>query len=92
MTLVCVLVISLGSVTPSVASEDSGALEAVADVLVVRPGCFVATVVGSVFFVVALPAAAISKSIHKTANVLVIQPAKATFTRPVGDLDSLMEY
>jgi hypothetical protein len=92
MTLVCVLAITLGSATPSMASGDYGALETVADVLVVRPGCFVATIVGSVIFVVALPVAAISKSVNKTANVLVVQPAKATFTRPVGDLDSLMEY
>jgi hypothetical protein len=92
LTLVSVLVLTLGSVTPCVASNDSGALEAVADVLVVRPGCFVATVLGSAVFVVALPAAAISRSIPHTAKVLVVAPAQATFTRPVGDLDSLMDY
>lgn len=92
LILVCVLAVSLGSVTPCVASSDSGPLEVVADVLVVRPGCLVATVVGSAFFVVALPVAAISRSVPQTANTLVVQPAKATFTRPVGDMDSLMDY
>ena len=93
MTLVSVLAITLGSITPSMASSsDTGSLEVIADILVVRPGCFVATIVGSAFFVVALPVAAISRSVHKTADVLVVAPAKATFTRPMGDMDSLMEY
>ena len=91
VTLVCVLVLMLGSVSPCMASTDSGSLEAIADVLIVRPGCFVATVLGSVLFVVALPVAAASGSIPHTAKVLVVQPAQATFTRPVGDMDELME-
>ena len=89
LTVVCVLAVSLGGVTSSVASSDSGPLEVIADVMVVRPGCLLATVIGSAFFVVSLPAAAISKSIHKTADTLVIKPAKATFSRPVGDLEAL---
>jgi hypothetical protein len=91
LTLVCVLAVSLGSVTPCVASTDSGPLEVVADVLIVRPGCFVATVLGSALFVVALPAAAISRSVPQTADTLVVKPAKATFSRPVGDMGSLMD-
>ncbi len=88
-TLVCVLAVSLGGVTSSVASSDSGPLEVVADVLVVRPGCLIATVIGSAFFVVSLPVAAISRSVPQTADTLVIKPAKATFSRPVGDLEGL---
>lgn len=91
LTLVCVMAVSLGSVTPCVASSDSGPLEVVADVLIVRPGCFVATVLGSALFVVALPAAAISRSIPQTADTLVVIPAKATFSRPVGDMASLID-
>ena len=60
-----------------------------ADAIVVRPACLVATVVGSAAFVVALPAALFSKSVKKTANTLVVKPAKATFTRPVGDMEDL---
>jgi hypothetical protein len=71
------------------ASSDSSPLEVIADVMVVRPGCFIATVLGSVAFVVALPVAAISKSVDKTADTLVVKPAKATFSRPVGDLEGL---
>jgi len=40
-------------------------------------------------FVVALPWAAISKTVKKTANALVAKPANATFTRPLGDMDAL---
>ena len=89
LTVVCVLAVSLGGITSSVASSENGPLEVIADVMVVRPGCLLATVIGSAFFVVSLPAAAISKSIHKTADTLVIKPAKATFSRPVGDLEAL---
>ena len=89
--LLCVLALVFGSVSPCMASSDSGSLEAVADVLVVRPGCLIATVLGSAVFVVALPIAAISRSIPHTAQVLVVAPAKATFSRPVGDLDDLID-
>jgi hypothetical protein len=62
-----------------------------ADVLVVRPVCLASTIAGSALFVVALPVAAVSKSIKPVANAMVIGPAKATFTRPIGDMESLME-
>jgi hypothetical protein len=80
----------LGATKPCFASDD-GALATVADVVVVRPGCLIATAVGSVFFVVSLPVAAISKSVKRTAHTLVVKPAQATFTRPVGDMDALMD-
>jgi hypothetical protein len=91
LTGICVLAVGLGSVASSSASEESNPLEVTADVLVVRPACLVATVVGSAAFVVALPAALFSKSVKKAANTLVVTPAKATFTRPLGDMEDLME-
>ena len=91
VTVVCVLVLLLGMVSPCMASNESGSLDAIADVFIVRPGCFVATVLGSALFVVALPVAAISRSIPHTAKVLVVQPAKATFSRPIGDMDDLID-
>jgi hypothetical protein len=76
--------------TMAQASFSDGSPEAVtADVLLVRPFCLVATIVGSAVFVVSLPAAAISKSTDKAADALVKGPAKATFTRPVGDFSAL---
>ena len=40
---------------------------------------------------IALPWAAASRSIKETAQMLVIKPAQATFTRPLGDMDALLE-
>ena len=88
---ICVVAVSLGSVASSSATENSGPLEVTADVLVVRPACLVATVIGSAVFVVALPVAVISKSVKKTANTLVVKPANATFTRPLGDMGALVD-
>lgn len=80
-------ILSMGVNTASAASDDD--LKVAADTLVVRPVCLVATVIGSGLFVVSLPIAAISRSVKKTAHVLVIRPARATFTRPLGDMESL---
>ncbi len=90
ITIVCVLAVGLGGAVSS-SAEESGPLTVVADFVVVRPACLVATVVGSAFFVVSLPVAAMSKSVKKTANTLVVKPANATFTRPLGDMDALMD-
>jgi hypothetical protein len=78
----------LSSATP-VRANDEKSLDALADVALVRPGCFVATIGGAALFVVAFPFAAMSRSVKKTAHTLVTSPAKATFTRPVGDFSSL---
>lgn len=91
LTTVCVLALSLGSVTPALASSDDGPLTVAADFIVVRPACLVATVIGSALFVAALPIAATSRSVKKTAHTLVISPAKATFTRPLGDMEALTD-
>ncbi len=89
LTAICLVAVTLCSVTSAPALENGGPLTTAADALVVRPACLVATVVGSAVFVVALPWAAASKSVKKTANTLVVKPAHATFTRPLGDVDAL---
>ncbi|MPN47691.1 hypothetical protein SDC9_195295 [bioreactor metagenome] len=91
LTLVCAVSI-LGASTPSArAIEDYSSAAMVADAIVVRPVCLAATVVGSAFFVVALPFSAMSKSVKRTGQVLVAKPARATFTRPLGDMQALHE-
>jgi hypothetical protein len=86
LTVICVTVIGLCSVNAGYASGDNPA-DVVSDVFVIRPAYFVGTVVGSAVFIVALPMAAISGNVKQTANTLVVQPAKMTFVRPVGDFD-----
>jgi len=92
ITIVCAVTLCMASTTSTFAETTPDPAMVVADAVIVRPLCFVATVVGSVFFVVSLPVAATSRSVRRAANALVVGPAKATFTRPLGDLEDLMEY
>jgi hypothetical protein len=87
LILFCAIVIGMGDL--AVRAHDENSIATITDVTLVRPGCFLATLIGSAFFVVALPFAAMSHSIRKTADTLVITPAQATFTRPVGDFSEL---
>ncbi len=61
------------------------------DVILARPLCLAATALGSAFFVLSLPIALPTKSVNRSAQALVVTPAKATFTRPLGDFESLKE-
>jgi hypothetical protein len=91
ITALCaVSILSMGANTASAASDDD--LKVAADTLVVRPVCLAATVIGSGLFVLSLPIAALSHSIKKTAHVLVVRPARATFTRRLGDMEGLEDY
>jgi hypothetical protein len=92
LTIICVLAVGLCCATSNAEDQNSGPLETAADALVVRPACLVATVVGSAVFIVALPAALLSKTVKQTAHTLVVKPANATFTRPLGDMDALKDY
>ena len=87
----CVAALAVASSTSANASTEDPGAAAIADVIVARPACFAATVIGSVFFVVALPFALASKTVGKTAEGLVVKPAKATFTRPLGDFEALRD-
>lgn len=87
LLVLCAVLMGMGNINVTRAEDKS--IDAIADVVLVRPGCFVATLLGSVVFVVALPIAAISGSIRTTADTLVIGPAQATFTRPIGDYSTI---
>ena len=87
LTALCALAL-LSTATPASAGEEK-TLGALADLGLVRPGCLAATVGGTALFILALPFSAMSKSVKKSAHNLVVYPAKATFTRPVGDFSTL---
>ena len=91
LTAVCVLAIGVVSVTPCRAADKADPGAVVIDVVVARPVCLAVTVFGAAFFVASLPIAAISRSVNRTADALVVKPAKATFTRPLGDFDALSD-
>jgi hypothetical protein len=84
---ICMAAMILATTTPALAGSAGDPTVVAADAVVMRPTLFAATVLGSAIFVVALPAAAISKSVKATAHALVVAPAQATFTRPLGDFD-----
>ncbi len=89
LSIACGVLIGAIGAFPACAYDDSSSMVVAADVLVARPACLAATIVGSAVFVVSLPVALLSKSTNKAAKVLVVGPAKATFTRPLGDFDNL---
>jgi hypothetical protein len=62
------------------------------DVLVVRPLTLVATVVGTAIFVVGLLFSIPSQTVGYTAQKLIVEPFKFTFTRPVGEFDDQKFY
>ena len=90
-TLSIVLCACLISLCGATTSRASGYAASVVDVVIVRPAGFAATVVGSAFYVVALPFAAAANGVKETGDTLVVAPAKFTFVRPVGDFNSLKD-
>jgi hypothetical protein len=69
--------------------RDDVSAEAVAvDGLLLRPGGVIATLIGTVVFVVTLPFSIPTKSVDKAAQKLVVDPAKYTFVRPLGQVES----
>lgn len=80
-----------GTSRPARAFDDNTFEAVAADIVVVRPFSFVATVLGSALFLVSLPVTAISKSTPQAAEALVLRPGRMTFTRPVGELSSLAD-
>ena len=86
----CCAMAFLFAQTPRSSAQEDGSPEAIAaDVLIVRPLCLAATVIGAALFVVSLPIAIASHSTSETARQLVGLPARATFTRRLGDMTSL---
>jgi len=58
----------------------------VADLIVIRPLGIVATIIGTVFFVVSLPFSIPGGNHEAVLQKLVVNPAKFTFDRPLGEL------
>jgi hypothetical protein len=75
-----------GALAQSQSQEEKiSAGKMVIDVLLIRPLGIVATVAGSVLFVVSLPFSALGGNVKKASKKLVVEPAKYTFVRALGD-------
>lgn len=84
MLVVCVLIVIAA---PALAETPKDGMVIVADVLLARPAGLVTIVVGSVMWVVALPFSLPSGSVDTASQLLVVDPCKFTFIRPLGDFD-----
>jgi hypothetical protein len=91
LSAICLLAIGSVSVAPCRATGTPDAGAVVVDAFLARPVCLAATVVGTAFFIISLPIAAISKSVDASRDALVVKPAKATFTRPLGDFSAISD-
>jgi len=82
---------TLGGVAAPAAptSERPSPVVQVADAVIVRPIAFASTVVGTALFAVSLPVTAPLKKAKPVKEALVVKPLKATFQRPLGDMDAL---
>ena len=65
--------------------EDPSGSMMLYDVCLVRPIGIVATVVGSVFYVISLPFSLMGNNSDEAVQALVKDPADYTFSRPLGD-------
>ena len=72
---------------PALAETPKDGMAVVADVLLARPMGLVTIVFGSVMWVVALPFSIPSDSVGAAGQLLVVDPCKFTFQRPLGDFD-----
>ena len=62
------------------------------DLAVARPVGLVATIIGGAVFVLCLPFALPAGSVHDTADVLVGDPYRFTFKRPLGYFKTYGSY
>jgi hypothetical protein len=90
-SIICAVTFLWVTAAPAQTSGKYDPVEVTADVLIVRPVALVATAAGSAIWVVALPISAISKSVKSSYKALVVKPARATFTRQLGDMEALSD-
>ena len=57
-----------------------------ADMVLIRPAMLVGTAVGLVSFIVTLPFSALGGNVDQAGKKMVLEPAKYTFVRPLGEL------
>ena len=94
--LICLLIISLlvyplsalaETVEPAPAEQQNSPEAMIVDIVAARPIGLVATITGALLFVVSLPFSALGGNTAEAWDSLVVDPAKYTFRRPLGDYD-----
>jgi hypothetical protein len=77
----------MGTVPVMAANNETTDADIIADVFLVRPISLASIVLGSAIFVAALPFSIPTRSVGKVGQVIVVEPCKFTFVRPVGDFN-----
>jgi hypothetical protein len=80
-----VLLLLLLNSTAAFAQSGDDAFYAVGDLVIARPLGIVSIAVGSAAFIASLPFALTSGSVRNTADLLVGEPFRFTFRRPLGE-------
>ena len=70
------------------AAIDEASVDAmILDLVFLRPAGLVATIGGSIAFVLSLPFSALGGNVGEAAEKLVVDPARYTFVRPLGHME-----
>lgn len=85
LTVFLTLSVPSPSFANSSGTEEGDDISIVVDLAVLRPVGVVATVAGLVIFVGSLPISLATLSVKKTFNALVVNPARYTFVRKLGE-------
>ncbi len=90
LVIALMLVVPFGSTALAQNSDEDKQLtvgKMVVDALIVRPLGIAATIIGTALFVVSLPFSALGGNTKAAYERLIVDPAKFTFKRPLGDFD-----
>ena len=87
ITLTAAVPAQAGSLYQSRYQQEPDGAEMLADVILVRPATLVASAVGAVGWVLSLPFSALGGNVAETGEVLVKEPLRYTFMRPVGYME-----
>ena len=92
-TMVIALIIAFATVSLATNSFAQAAMggnvnsteEMVADALLVRPLGIIAVILGAGLFVISLPFSLLGRNVGEAGSKLVVDPARFTFVRPLGE-------
>lgn len=85
LTLIFIPFATAAELEKATIDDDISGEAMVADFLIIRPLGIVSVVLGSAFYVVSLPFSLLGGNAGDAADKLVVEPAKFTFVRPLGN-------
>lgn len=83
LTTLCMFALPMHAQAQEI-QETPSAMEMAFDGLIIRPITLVATVLGSIIWIATLPFSVLGGNAGEAADVLIIEPAEATFLKCLG--------